>query len=56
MAGHGWHMTGKSEIKRKPCKCGAGFVVTYEEECERDYPPFDKTETSKKCECSNKCE
>jgi len=44
MARHGWPMTGKEEISIRPCKCEAGYVVTYEENLERDYLQFDKTE------------
>lgn len=51
--GHGWKLMRKEEVSRKPCKCGQGFVVDYEEEWESDMSG-DEIENSTKIECPNK--
>lgn len=37
MPGHGCHGTSKSEISRIICNHEKGFIITYEEELERDF-------------------
>ena len=51
--GHGWKMKRKREVARKPCKCGQGFIIDYEEEWESDWRG-DKIENSTEIECPNK--
>ncbi|TCT14584.1 hypothetical protein EDC18_10565 [Natranaerovirga pectinivora] len=53
--GHGWKNVSDTEISRKPCSCGKGFIVVYEIEQECDYPPFERTSTHTKYECPDKC-
>lgn len=46
------------ELSRRKCKCGCGFVITYEHiNEESDYPPFTRSDiTFSKCNCPKKCE
>jgi|LFRM01.1.fsa_nt_gb hypothetical protein len=53
--GHGWKTVSRYEVSRKPCECGKGYIIVYEEEQECDYPPFDRTERDTEYTCPDKC-
>lgn len=42
MASHGWHMTQRSEVSPRLCKCSQGVVIEYEEEWERYWSATDR--------------
>lgn len=52
--GHGSNMNSKHEYSKKSCYCGAGFIVTYEEEWDSDWRGT-KSEFSTVNECPNEC-
>jgi hypothetical protein len=53
--GHGWKTVAEREVSKKPCACGKGYIVEYEETEECDYPPFDRTSTYTKHDCPDNC-
>lgn len=52
--GHGWHTIRKTEISRKSCKCGQGFVIQYEEEDESDWHVHNRIDYRTEVKCPNK--
>ncbi|OMD07753.1 hypothetical protein [Paenibacillus odorifer] len=54
MPSHGWHMTQRREVSSKPCKCGQGFVIDYEEDWESDWSATDRVEYEVEVKCPNK--
>jgi hypothetical protein len=49
--GHGWKIVSKDVIKKEPCLCGKGFIVTYEITQESDYSFDDRVTTERENEC-----
>lgn len=55
--GHGWEITSRTIDSERPCKCGAGTVITYKLEEESDFPPFERDGGFKnELKCPNRCE
>lgn len=52
--GHGWKTIQTTEVSRKPCKCGQGYVIEYEYEEESDWHAHNRIGHRSKTECSNK--
>lgn len=53
--GSGWEIDTRTEKYKKPCACGAGFLITYELELSSTKPPFRvERDSETTLECKNK--